>query len=206
VGNDRLDGGAGTDTARLSGNRSDYRLTVNTNGSMQLSGPDGDDSILNVERLVFSDKGLAFDADGMGGKTYRLYKAAYDRAPDAGGVGFWMHYLDTGFDLVRAATNFLNSNEFRTLYDNDPATPGYQEPSIERYVTKLYRHVLQRQPEGAGYQFWVDAMYNKNGAYGKAWSRAEVLLEFAESAENKVNVVGAIQAGFEYTPYQPPGG
>jgi Ca2+-binding RTX toxin-like protein len=203
AGNDRIDGGAGTDEARFSGNRSDYRITVNANGSTSLSGPDGEDIVLNVERLVFGDKGLAFDAEGTGGKTYRLYKAAYDRAPDAGGVGFWMYYLDNGFDMVQAATNFLNSNEFRTLYDNDPATPGYQEPSIERFVTKLYRHVLQRDPEGAGYQFWIDAMYNKNGAFGKAWSRAEVLLQFSESAENKANVVGVIQNGFEYLPFSP---
>lgn len=205
-GNDRLDGGAGTDEARFTGNRGDYRITAAADGSLSLSGPQGTDTLISIERLVFQDKALAFDVDGIGGKTYRLYKAAYDRAPDAGGVGFWMYFLDNGFDMVKAATNFLNSDEFRTLYDNDAATPGYQEPSIERFVQLLYRHVLQRTPEGAGYQFWVDAMNNKDGAFGKFWSRAEVLLEFAESSENKVNVVGVIQNGFEYTPYQAPGG
>jgi hypothetical protein len=210
-GNDLIDGGSGLDTVQFSQRASSYLLqsggstpsTPLSDGLIWITGANGTYSLKGIERLIFEDKAIALDADGIGGKTYRLYKAAYDRAPDAGGVGFWMYYLDNGFDMVAAATNFLNSDEFRALYDNDPVAPGYQEPTIERFVTKLYKHVLQREPEGAGYQFWVDAMYNKNGAFGKAWSRAEVLLQFSESSENKANVVGVIQNGFEYSPFTP---
>ena len=203
-----LNGGLGTDKAVYSKARSAYSVEAAGNGAIQVRDLSSSvtDILTNFERLQFSDVSLAIDASGVGGQVYRLYKAAFDRTPDAAGVGFWMHYLDQGFDVVKAAENFLNSDEFRALYDNDPALPGYQEPSIERFVTKLYRHVLQREPEGAGYQFWVDAMNNKDGAFGKAWSRAEVLLQFADSTENKVKLVGLIQTGFEYTPFQPSGG
>ena len=202
-GNDTLEGGAGLDMAVYSGARSSATITRGSDDVIFVSGPEGVDRLTGVERLSFSDKTLALDIDGIGGKTYRLYKAAYDRAPDAGGLGFWMHYLDNGFDMLEAANNFLNSAEFRQLYDDDPNTAGYQEPSIERFVTKVYRHALQREPEGAGYQFWVDAMYNKDGAFGKAYSRGEVLIAFSESAENRANVIGSIINGFEYKPFNP---
>ena len=205
-GDDRLDGGLGRDEARFAGKRADYQTSRDGEGRLIISGPDGRDTLVGIERLVFEDRALAFDADGMGGKTYRLYKAAYDRTPDPEGIGFWMAFLDNGFDMLTAANNFLNSEEFRTLYDNDPATPGLQEPSIETFVTKLYRHVLQRAPEGEGYTFWVDAMYNRGGTFGKAYSRGEVLMAFAESRENQVKVVGLIEQGFEFVPYSIPGG
>lgn len=203
TGNDTLTGGTGTDEARFSGVRAQSQVTRGADGSLTVVGADGTDVLTAVERLVFSDSALAYDVDGPGGQTYRLYKAAFDRTPDPGGVGFWMYYLDRGFDALAAATNFMNSQEFRNLYDNDPNLAGYQEPTAERFVTLLYQHVLQRAAEGAGYQFWVDAMNNKGGAFGRAYSRAEVLVAFAESSENKTNLVGVITSGFAYTPYDP---
>ena len=205
-GNDELIGGDGLDVAVYGGARSAYSVQRESSGTLVVSGPAGEvDRLTEVERLRFGGSSgttmLGFDVDGIGGKTYRLYKAAYDRAPDPAGLGFWMHFLDNGFDMLTAANNFLNSEEFRKLYDEDANAPGYQEPSIERFVSKVYRFALQREPEGAGYQFWVDAMYNKDGAFGKAYSRGEVLIAFAESAENKANVVGSILNGFEYTPF-----
>jgi len=54
AGADTIDGGAGTDTAVFSGNRSAY--TINTVGAVTtVSGPDGADSLTNVERLQFAD-------------------------------------------------------------------------------------------------------------------------------------------------------
>ena len=203
AGDDRLTGGDGIDFGAYSGARSAYTITRDaTAGTISVSSTaDGSDLLAGVERLQFSDKVIGLDVDGIGGKTYRLYKAAYDRAPDAGGLGFWIYYLDNGFDMLTAANNFLNSTEFRNMYDDDPVAAGYQEPTIERFVAKVYRFALQREPEGAGYQFWVDAMYNKDGAFGKAYSRGEVLIAFAESTENKANVIGSITGGFEYTPF-----
>ena len=62
-GNDALDGGAGVDTAVYSGSRSGYTLNK-TSGGFSLShgnGPDGTDTLQNVERLAFSDVRLALD-------------------------------------------------------------------------------------------------------------------------------------------------
>ena len=53
--NDTLDGGAGIDTAVFSGLRSAYTITSLSGGGVQVSGPDGIDTLTNIERLAFSD-------------------------------------------------------------------------------------------------------------------------------------------------------
>lgn len=56
-GNDTLDGGAGIDTAVFSGNRAAF--TISTAGNViTVSGPDGVDTLTNIERLRFNDMTL----------------------------------------------------------------------------------------------------------------------------------------------------
>jgi hypothetical protein len=81
-GNDRIDGGAGTDTVYFTGLKAQYQITKSGN-TMTVSGPDGSDTLLNVERLQFGDKAIAYDTGGIGGQVYRLYQAAFARQPDS---------------------------------------------------------------------------------------------------------------------------
>ena len=59
MGNDILDGGAGTDTAMFSGNRADYTIVLNDDGSVTVTdntaGRDGVDLLRNMEALRFGD-------------------------------------------------------------------------------------------------------------------------------------------------------
>ena len=52
--NDAIDGGAGADTAVFSGNRAAYTISTSS-GVTTVTGPDGADSLTNVERLQFAD-------------------------------------------------------------------------------------------------------------------------------------------------------
>ncbi len=61
AGADFLDGGGGTDTAVYSGNRAAYVITV-LGGVTTVTGPDGTDTVTNVERLQFAD--MVTDAAG----------------------------------------------------------------------------------------------------------------------------------------------
>ena len=194
-GNDTIRGGAGLDTSIYASTRAAVTTDRLVGGALQVSGPEGVDTLYGVERALFSDGALGFDIDGLGGQAYRLYRAAFDRAPDGGGLGFWMYHLDRGFNFVEAANNFLNSQEFRLMYGENPTN--------EQFVRLLYVHVNHREPEPAGNQFWLDAMANRDGAFGHAWTRGEILLQFSESVENKANVVGVIDHGFDYLPYLP---
>jgi RTX toxins and related Ca2+-binding proteins len=66
AGNDVIDGGLGSDTVVFSGNRSQY--TITWNGQIgTVTGPDGTDTITNVEFLQFADQTIA--AAPTGGLT-----------------------------------------------------------------------------------------------------------------------------------------
>ncbi|WP_262030241.1 cadherin domain-containing protein [Microvirga sp. Mcv34] len=62
-GNDTLDGGTGTNTAVFSGNRSNYTLVVNGDGSITVTDPragkDGVDTLRNVQFAQFADQTIS---------------------------------------------------------------------------------------------------------------------------------------------------
>lgn len=191
-GDDVLGGGSGLDCAEFTGARSGATIAGSLSAGLSVSSSDGRDTLRDVERLIFRDGAIGFDLEGTGGQAYRLYQAAFDRTPDEGGVGFWMHHLDQGFSLVDAAANFMASPEFRSLYG--------QNPSHAQFMDLLYRNVMNRPPD-AGYDFWLNALEGRGQFQGNPFSRPHVLAQFSESPENKANVIGVIADGFEYQPY-----
>jgi hypothetical protein len=146
----------------------------------------GQTLLTQVERLQLGSKFLALDTLGAGGQAYRLYQAAFDRAPDSFGLGFWISRLDLGVSLKTVAKAFVSSAEFRTLYG--------EQPGNAELVTRFYTNVLGRAPDAAS-SFWVDVLDRKLA------SVAEVLVGFSESAENVAALTGVMQHGMEYLPY-----
>lgn len=191
AGNDRINGTSGFDTALYAGNRASFVIAAGPyDGNWtvtDLSGKEGKDEIWHTERLRFSDGAVALDANGNAGKVYRLYQAAFDRKPDAGGVGFWITQVDKGLGMLEVAQGFVDSNEFKQLYG---ATPGNQE-----LVARLYQNVLHRAGEKAGMDFWLGILDSRKATV------AEVLAAFSESPENVAAVAKLIGNGFDYTPW-----
>jgi serralysin len=183
-GNNRLDGSDGLDTAIYASAHSAYTVTAD-GGNFTLAGPDGTDSLANVERVQFGDGyNLALDIGGDGGMAYRLYQAAFHRAPDLPGLGYHIHDLDNGVALPVIAAHFIESPEFQATYG---------DVDNQQYITLLYRNVLHRDPEPAGMQFHLDEF-----AHGE--SRAGMLTHFSESPENQANVIGQIGQGMLFIP------
>ena len=177
-----LDGGAGLDTAVYSGARAGYTV-VHDGSGFSVTDAAGDHATLqNIERVQFGDGMVALDVDGTAGQPYRLYQAAFDRTPDKVGLGFWIDVLDRGAPLRDAARDFVGSQEFKDLYGANL--------SDAQFVDALYQNVLHRPAEGAGFDFWMSSL--------QIVSRAEVLVNFSESAENQAQVVGSIQNGIDY--------
>jgi Ca2+-binding RTX toxin-like protein len=191
AGNDTLVGGSGLDRAHYSGARSNYTVSIGRDGVQVADGRgsagDGNDILSGVERLHFTDGALALDIGGAAGQAYRVYRAAFDRTPDLGGVGFWISRLDAGATLDDIAAGFVASGEFAALYGS--------APSNEEIVLRLYRNVLDREPDQGGYAFWVDVLDS-----GRAGLNT-VLAQFSESAENREAVVELIAGGIAFTPY-----
>ena len=61
-GNDTIDGGAGVDTVVFHGIFAAYTLTTLSTNSVRVVGPDGTDTLTNVEKLAFDDQVLAWSA------------------------------------------------------------------------------------------------------------------------------------------------
>ena len=188
-GNDTIDGSSGIDTAVYLGTVSTHSIvignsvvtvtdkTVNRNGT---------DTLTNVERLQFTDTMLALDTgkDQTAGSGYMLYKAAFNRTPDAGGLGYWINQMDKGMSYSDVAKNFVNSTEFKTAF-------GGSNPTVNTLVTKLYNNVLNRTPDAGGLAFWQEKL-------STGWSTADVLGYFSTSAENVTNVTPLIANGIPY--------
>lgn len=184
-----IDGGAGVDTVVYTKLMSSYTVALK-NGQYSVQdkgGRDGLDTLTNVERARFTDKSLAFDIDGVAGQAYRLYRAAFDREPDHGGLGYWINALDGGMKLSDAALLFVSSPEFKSLYGASLSNGAM--------LTEVYDNVLHRVPDAGGYKFWLDQL--DSGSL----SVQEMLVWFSESAENKVQVIGAIENGIPYNLY-----
>ena len=204
AGNDYFDGGSGLDTVVMIGRRVEYTikqanaivdLSANANGKT-LTGytvqdkvglRDDTDTLIGIERLQFSDKTLALDTAGNAGMAYRLYKAAFNRIPDTAGLGYWITKLDRGMDLIEVSARFVDSTEFRSLVGSNPTNA--------QFLTEVYSNVLQRDPDAAGYAWWLGQMSNNTSK-----TRQKVLADFSESPENKGNVADLIGAGILFEP------
>lgn len=178
-----VDGGAGIDTAVYSGSRASYTISHNADNSYTVSGGGVSDTLVNVERVQFSDAKVAIDVNGDGGQAYRLYQAAFDRAPDTAGLGFWINALDHGAALNDVAQGFVASAEFSSKYG-----------SLDDlgFVNQLYQNVLHRAGEQAGVTYWDGHLAAHD------LTRAQVLAFFSESPENQANLVATIQNGMTY--------
>lgn len=185
-GNDLLDGGSGTDIAVYEGAQAAYTVKL-ANGRASISDASGTDTLDGVERVQFADTMWALDVDAQAGTIYRTYQAAFGRAPDLGGLGYWLAASDKGMSMKAISQAFVDSTEFKTLYGTSP--------NNAQILDKFYENVLHRKPDSAGYDYWLKVLD------GKFASAAEVLQAFSDSPENQAALVGVIGNGFAYTPF-----
>ncbi len=174
-----------------SGEFSDYKFYNKGNGVYEIKTDSGYDDITGLPLLTFTGeaatssfrdisaivdiKGTFDQVTGLNtdsGKMFRLYNASFKRLPDADGLKYWIEKYTSGENDERAvASSFLVSDEFKERYGANV--------SDSTYVNNLYQNVLGRLPDRSGLNYWLGQL--NSGAE----TRYEVLLGFAESAENK---------------------
>jgi hypothetical protein len=172
----------------VAGFRSDYTVARDAGGTVTLTNKmTGKATAYDGLALVkFADTYVSFDLDGGAGQVYRLYQAAFDRQPDAAGLGFWIKANHDGHDLIDIAGNFISSAEFIRLYgDNLPAAS---------FIDHMYQNVLHRAGDPGGASWWTTQV--NNGA-----DRRGVLFGFSDSAENRTKLLPGIANGFDYIPF-----
>lgn len=184
AGSNEFDGGDGVDLAFVPGLKAAFAL-VREGSTLQLDNSVLEARLSNVERVHFDDQVVALDTIGVAGQAYRLYQAAFDRAPDAAGLGYWIETMDAGLSLTSVAREFVASTEFVDTY-------GMLDDG--GYVRTIYQNVLHRQPDAAGLAYWEQFML-------AGGTRAELLFSFSESAENQDQVASLIADGIAYLPF-----
>jgi VCBS repeat-containing protein len=135
----------------------------------QLSGADGNDSLVDVEYIGFGYQyGDAFqvdvlvedliDPDGEDGeeksnaaqlmdKISDLYIAYFGRAPDASGFTYWFKEIYTGSHTFEDAANaFSYSQEYQ---DNYP-----EGTSNRDFIETVYINLFNRKPDTGGWDYW----------------------------------------------------
>ncbi len=120
---------------------------------------------------------------GPSGMAYRMYQAAFDRAPDQGGLDFYIDQLRSGrMSLKAMAVGFVNSPEFKGRYGNAVSNAAF--------VDLLYRNVLGRGPDAAGLAF------HQANLDASRLDFADTLVSFSESPENIARVSAKVGPTF----------
>lgn len=180
AGSDSIDGGFGLDTALYSGSLAQY--TVSSSSVYDNSSGDVD-TLVNVERIKFSDSSVALDIEGNAGTTAKVIGAVLgaESVLNPGYVGAGLEFLDAG-----------GSDEGLIEYALD-AVLGTGFSNADE-VNLLYQNLLGVAPSPADLDRWVEAI--TSGQY----TQASLALYAAETDFNTDNIglVGLASSGIAY--------
>lgn len=172
---------------KVDGYRAAYDVTLAGGGARVVHRATGTATTYDrIEQLEFIDRVTVLDTDGIEAAVYRLYQAAFDRKPDAHGLGFWIGAARKGASLRTIAEGFMASPEFTALYGSGDA---------RSFLVTVYKNVLHREPDAGGLDWWMDTL-----AAGTA--RVDALIGFSDSDENRANVSPDFVAGLDFAPYR----
>ena len=110
-----------------------------------------------------------------------FFEIGLGRPPAPGGLTFWTNArLQPGFSSKRLAEEVFEVPEFETKF----GPPGTL--SDRAFVEAMYRNVLKREGAPGGVDFWTGRL--KGDGDKPPLSRAEILMAFARSDENRTKV------------------
>lgn len=191
-GDDKLTGGDGIDTAVYRSARKDYLLQrLGTQGDWQIGAisavsvearRDGTDTLVQFERLRFTDMQVALDLDGNAGKAVKLIGAVFGKEliKNKAYVGTALDLLDQGMSDAQIAMLALSVAKFTTK---------------DQIVSGLWTHVVGTTPtntDKAPFFALLDAGMSTGALVNLA----------AETAANavQINLLGLTSTGVEYFP------
>jgi hypothetical protein len=98
----------------------------------------------------------------------RFYVGYFDRVPDLAGAKYWLGVRRQGFSLDEIAAFMSDSDEFRD---------EYQDISNAAYIDRIYRNLLGREYDRAGYEYWLRLLEDQT------LSRSEVIRWITDGEE-----------------------
>jgi hypothetical protein len=186
-----ITGTAGIDTYTAGGASTEFGLTKNT-GNITLASTlvsNLEIKLADHERVVFTDKAVAYDAAGRAGDVYALLAAALgvaDVTKAYEGIGIYL--ADAGWTNKQLAEALLATDAYK-------ADAG--GVSDETFIKHVYKNVMGTNATLAE----VTAL--TNWMTTNKYSQADVLVTASELAsfETAIGLVGLATTGIEYTPF-----
>jgi hypothetical protein len=183
-------GTTGIDTYTVGGASTEYTTTKTTSvvtlASTLVSNLEI--KLADHERVVFTDKAIAYDAAGRAGDVYALLAAALgvaDVTKAYEGIGIYL--ADAGWTNTQLATALLATDTYK-------ADAG--GVSDETFIKHVYKNVMGTTATLA------DVTALTNWMTTNKYSQADVLVIASELAsfETAIGLVGLATTGIEYTP------
>lgn len=159
-GNDTIVGGVGDDKM-YGGDDNDSFLTQERSIDPFFDGKGSDyaDTFINVETFKFSDIEMAatniVSLRSSEETIVRIYEAILNREPDEAGFKYWLNDME----------NNSTENIAHAFTQNDEYKSKFGTPTNEEFVFSLYKNILNREPDEAGFKYWVDEI-NQTGNKG----------------------------------------
>jgi hypothetical protein len=183
-------GTTGVDTYTMGGKSTEFTVTK-TADNVKLASTlvsNMEFNLANHERVVFTDKAIAYDAAGRAGDVYALLAAALGTTDVTNAYkGIGISLADAGWTNKQLAEALLNTDVYKTDAGG---------VSNETFIKHVYKNV-----------FGTDATLTQVTDY-TAWmtnsklSQSDVLVAASELAafETTIGLVGLATTGIEYTP------
>lgn len=184
-------GTTGVDTYTVPGKSTEFTTTKNAHDITLAStlATNVTYTLADHERVVFTDKAIAYDAAGRAGDVYALLAAALgvaDVTKAYEGIGIYL--ADSGWTNKQLATALLATDTYK-------ADAG--GVSDETFIKHVYKNVTGTDATIA------DVTALTNWMNGNHYNQADVLVIASELAtfETAIGLVGLATTGIEYTPF-----
>jgi serralysin len=184
-------GTAGVDTYTMGGASTEF-TTTKTADNVKLASTlvsNMEFNLANHERVVFTDKAVAYDAAGRAGDVYALLAAALGTADVTNAYkGIGIYLADAGWTNKELATALLATDTYKTDAGG---------VSNETFIKHVYKNVFGTDATLAQVTDYTAWMTSSN------LSQADVLVAASELAafETTIGLVGLATTGIEYTPF-----
>ena len=124
AGNDVLDGGAGMDTANWTRSSDNYQLTSTGTGWKVADkiGGDGTDTLVNVEKLQFSDRTVIIESKSHASyatlprELYQFFLTAFNAAPGVNFMDQLAEAYNYGLSVKEIVDIFTTKSQFTSVY------------------------------------------------------------------------------------------
>jgi hypothetical protein len=146
-------------------------------------------NLADHERVVFTDKAIAYDAAGRAGDVYALLAAALGTSDVTNAYkGIGIYLADAGWTNKELATALLATDTYKT------DAGGISD---ETFIKHVYKNVMGTTATIA------DVTALTNWMTANKYSQADVLVIASELSafETTIGLVGLATTGIEYTPF-----